>query len=302
MNQDQVNELVLTLYKKGMTTRDISEVMTDFFGDSVSHTTVANLAEQFHGIRTAWEQSPLDTSYHAIFCDCIFITVRRGDSYEKEAVYVVYGVTTANTRELLALAINPTESTTVWKELFETLQTRGVKNVSLVVADGIVGMEDVVMETWRTTKLQKCVVHKMRNVLSDIRPKEKATVAEDLKHVFDNFDATATKQKAYTKVDTFIATWEKKYPTIAKHFNSKTLEYYFTYIDYPPEVRRLIYTTNSIENLNKHIRKGTKNKLSFESPQRLLDYVFVIIKEFEYKNWSRFPVHQFGVINSIETH
>ena len=302
MNQDQVNELVLTLYKKGMTTRDIADVMTDFFGDSVSHTTVANLAEQFHGIRTAWEQSPLDTTYHAIFCDCIFITVRRGDSYEKEAVYVAYGVTGRNTRELLALEISPTESTTVWGTIFSTLKTRGIQNVSLVIADGITGMEDVVMEAWRKTKLQKCVVHKMRNILTDIRPKEKQQVADDLKHVFDNFDGGATTERAYEKVATFIATWETKYPNIAKHFNTKTLAYYFTYLDYTPAVRRMIYTTNSIENLNKHIRKGTKNKLSFESPQRLLDYVFVIIKEFEHKNWSRFPVHQFGVIHSIETH
>lgn len=302
MNQDQVNELVLTLYKKGMTTRDVADVMTDFFGDSVSHTTVANLAEQFHGIREAWEKSKLDTTYHAIFCDCIFITVRRGDSYEKEAVYVAYGVTERNTRELLALAISPTESTTTWKEIFSSLKKRGVANVSLVIADGITGMEDVVQEAWRKTKLQKCIVHKYRNVLNDIRPKEKKEVAEDLKHVFDNFDASATKEKAYGKVDAFITKWETKYGTIGKHFNKKTLEYYFTYIDYPPEVRRMIYTTNSIENLNKHIRKGTKNKLSFESPERLLDYVFIIIKEFEYKNWSKFPVNQFGVIHSMQTH
>jgi len=168
--------------------------------------------------------------------------------------------------------------------------------------DGITGMEDVVMEAWQKTKLQKCVVHKMRNVLNDIRPKEKAAVAEDLKQVFDNFDAGATRENAYKKIEAFIAKWETKYPTIDKHFNEKTLAYYFTYIDYPPEVRRMIYTTNSIENLNKHIRKGTKNKLSFESPERLLDYVFIIIKEFEHKNWSRFPVNQFSVIHSAQTH
>lgn len=298
MSQEQVNELVLTLYKKGMTTRDVSDIMTDFFGDSVSHTTVANLAEQFHGIREAWENSRLDTTYKAIFCDCIFITVRRGDSYEKEAVYVAYGVTGSNTRELLALAINPTESTTTWRGIFATLKTRGVTNVSLVIADGISGMEDVVTETFHKSKLQKCVVHKMRNVLNDIRPKEKAEVAVDLKEVFNNFDASATKEHAYKKVDAFVKKWETKYATIAKHFNPKTLEYYFTYIDFPPEVRRMIYTTNSIENLNKHIRKGTKNKLSFESPQRLLDYVFIIIKEFENKNWSRFPVQQFALIHN----
>ncbi|PIQ92089.1 MAG: hypothetical protein COV70_01420 [Parcubacteria group bacterium CG11_big_fil_rev_8_21_14_0_20_39_22] len=302
MNQDQVNELVLTLYKKGMTTRDISEVMVDFFGDSVSHTTVANLAEQFHGIREAWEKSPLDSTYHAIFCDCIFITVRRGDSYEKEAVYVAYGVTERNTRELLALDVSPTESTATWREIFSSIKKRGITNVSLVIADGITGMEETVMEAWKKTKLQKCVVHKMRNVLNDIRPKEKKEVVEDLKHVFDNFDASATREEAYRKVKAFIEKWETRYKMIAKHFNKKTLEYYFTYIEYPPEVRRMIYTTNSIENLNKHIRKGTKNKLSFESPERLLDYVFIIIKEFEHKNWSKFPVHQFSFINRDETH
>ena len=305
MNQEQVNELVLTLYKKGMTTRDISEVMTDFFGDSVSHTTVNNLAEQFHQIRTAWEQSQLDTAYRAIFCDCIFITVRRGESYEKEAVYVAYGITSSNTRELLALAVNPSESTTTWKNIFSSLKARGVTNVSLVIADGITGMEDAVAEAWRGAQMQKCVVHKMRNILNNIRPKDKAAVAEDVKEVFDNFDADATKENAYLKVEAFIEKWQGKYPTIKNHCNKKTLGYYFTYIDFPPEVRRLIYPTNSIENLNKHIRKGTKNKLSFESPERLLDYVFIIIKEFEHKNWSRFPVHQFGCINipsRAETH
>ena len=301
MNQDQVNELVLTLYKKGMTTRDVSDVMTDFFGDSVSHTTVANLAEQFHAVRDAWERSKLDANYHAIFCDCIFITVRRGDSYEKEAVYVAYGVTERNTRELLALAVSPTESTTTWKEIFSSLKKRGIANVSLVIADGIAGMEDVVMEAWRRTKLQKCVVHKMRNVLNDVRPKDKAAVADDLKIVFDNFRRLCDENRGIQKSQ-FLHFKVERYPTIGRHFNKKTLEYYFTYIDFPPEVRRMIYTTNSIENLNKHIRKGTKNKLSFESPERLLDYVFIIIKEFEHKNSSRFPVHQFSVIHSAQTH
>jgi transposase-like protein len=301
MSQEQVNELVLTLYKKGMTTRDVADVMTDFFGDSVSHTTVSNLAEQFHGVREAWERSSLDTSYRVIFCDCLFVTVRRGVSYEKEAVYVAYGVTTRNTRELLALSISPTESLTTWREIFSTLTARGVRTVGLVVADGIPGMEDVILETWQT-RFQKCVVHKMRNVLNDVRPKDKQAVAHDLSQVFDNFDAEATLTQAYEKVRAFVATWQSTYPRIVRHFDESTLPYYFTYLAFPPEVRRLIYTTNSIENLNKQIRKATKTKLSFESPERLLDYVFIIIKEFEHKNWERFPVYQFSFIHMHETH
>lgn len=301
MSQEQVNELVLTLYKKGMTTRDVADVMTDFFGDSVSHTTVSNLAEQFHGVREAWERSPLDRSYRAIFCDCLFVTVRRGASYEKEAVYVAYGVTMRNTRELLALSISPTESLTTWREIFATLTARGVRDVGLVVADGITGMEDAVLETW-STRFQKCVVHKMRNILNDVRPKDKQAVARDLMHVFDNFDPDATIDAAYEKVRRFVATWQTAYPRIGRHFDEATLPYYVTYLTFPSEVRRLIYTTNSIENLNKQIRKATKTKLSFESPERLLDYVFIVIKEFEHKNWERFPVYQFSFIHMEETH
>ena len=225
-----------------------------------------------------------EPEYKAIFCDCIFITVRRGDSYQKEAVYIAYGVTSEDKRELLALSISPTESITIWKEIFLSIKERGAHAVSLVIADGITGMEDAAMEVWPKAELQKCVVHKMRNILLDIRPRDKAAVAEDLKDIFNNFDSGATLENALAKVKMFCDTWKEKYKMIGRHFNEKTIEYYFTYIKYPPEVRRMIYTTNSIENLNKHIRKGTKNKLSFESPERLLDYVFIIIKEFEHKN------------------
>ncbi len=301
MNQEQVNDLVLTLYKKGMTTRDIESVMKQFFGNSVSHTTVAELADQFHDVRRAWEKSPLDSTYRVIYCDCIFITVRRGDSYEKEAVYIAYGVNKANKRELLALAVEPSESISIWETLFLQMKERGVAEVGLVVADGISGLEDITLKVWKRVPFQKCVVHKMRAILKTIRPKDKQKTADDLKKIFDNFGETATLKKALEKTRAFIEIWKTTYPNIGKFFNENTLEYYFTYIDFPPDVRRLIYTTNSIENLNKQIRKATKNKLSFEKPERLLDYVFIIIKEFEDKHW-KYPVHQYGLIHREETH
>lgn len=301
MGREHADELMLTLYKKGMTARDVEDVMLKVFGSEVSHTTISELADQFHTIRTAWEHSPLDTAYRVIYCDCIFITVRRGTSYEKEAVYVAYGVNRANKRELLALAIEPSESTTVWETLFMQIKERGVQKVGLVAADGIAGLEDTALKVWKKVSFQKCVVHKMRAVLSTIRPKDKQAVADDLKHVFDNFGETATLAQALEKVQAFIEKWESTYSTIAKFFHADTLEYYFTYISFHPDVRRFIYTTNSIENLNKQIRKATKNKLSFEKPERLLDYVFVVIKEFEEKHW-KFPVHQYGLIHIDETH
>lgn len=301
MGREHADELMLTLYKKGMTARDIEDVMQKMFGDSVSHTTISELADQFHAIRTAWEKSPLDSAYRVIYCDCLFITVRRGDTYRKEAVYVAYGVNTANKRELLALAVEPTESITIWKTLFKQLRSRGVTRVGLVVADGIIGLEDIALTVWKEVPFQKCVVHKMRAVLATIRPRDKQKVADDLKRVFDNFNESASLKHALEKVRAFVKNWEDTYPTIGRFFSEDTIEYYFTYLSFPVDVRRFIYTTNSLENVNKQIRRATKNKLSFEKPERLLDYVFVIIKEFEEKHW-KFPVHQYGLIHTPETH
>lgn len=293
-SEEQVRDFCLALYTKGMTTRDVEELMRSFFKNTISHTSVSKLAEEFHTMRTAWESSPLSPTYKVIYGDCIFITVRRGDSYSKEAVYILYGVTKDCTRELLALSLTPTESAAHWREVMGTLKARGVEETALVVADGLEGFPDVVHEHFPGARFQSCVVHKMRAVLKDIRPKDKKAVADALKEVFDNFSETATTKGAQKKLDAFLEQWTHVYPNLPRKFSGTLREYLFSYIAFPAEVRRMIYTTNSIENLNRIIRKGTKNKLSFENPERLLDYVFVIIKDFEARNWSRYPVSAFA--------
>jgi putative transposase len=293
MSQEQVNELCLSLYKKGMTSRDIADLMKEMFGEGVSATKVSKLSQIFRKFREAWENSLLEKRYLAMFCDCLFITVRRGDSYSKEAVYIAYGVREDLKREILCLSINPTESAEEWGELFEKLRVRGVEEISLIVADGLQGLEEEVHRIFPKAKFQKCVVHKMRNILNKTRPKDKEALSRDLKEVFDNFEESATLQEAKEKVESFCAKWEKTYPKIRRFFDEKTIDYLFTYIQFPPRVRRMIYTTNSLENVNRIIRKGTKNKLSFESPETLLDYVFMIVKDFEERNFMKFAVSEF---------
>lgn len=294
IGQEQINEMCLSLYRKGMTSRDISELIEELFGDSVSATKVTNLSKVFSKYRLAWQNSKLDNYYKVIFCDCIFITVRRDDSYSNEAVYVAYGVKSDNTRELLTLEVNPTESATIWGEFLDDLKSkRGIKKVDLLVADGLTGLEDEVHRVFPDADFQKCVVHKMRNILNKTRPKDKREMAEDLKELFDNFSENSTIKKAETKLNLFLEKWKIKYSNINRFFKDGKIEYYFTYIKYHYTVRRLIYTTNSIENLNRAIRKATKNKLSFESPETLLAYVFMVIKKFEEKNFIKYPVHNY---------
>ncbi len=299
LGQEQMNELCLSLYKKGMTSRDISDLIETMFGDSVSATKITNLAKTFNKFRVAWENSKLDSHYKVMFCDCLFITVRRDNSYSREAVYVAYGVKNDNTRELLALSINPTESACAWGEIFDELKNRGVKNIDLIVADGLNSLENEVHRVFPATRFQKCAVHKMRNILNKTRPKDKAEMAQDLKEMFDNFSEKDTTENALKKVEIFIKKWKTKYPKIDRFFKEGKIEYYFTYIEFHPNVRRMIYTTNSIENLNRIIRKATKNKLSFEKPEYLLDYVFMIIKEFEEKNFQKYPISNYKYFKII---
>ncbi len=213
----------------------------------------------------------------------------------------MYGVKNDNRRELLTLEVVPSESATTWGELFDDLKNRReVEKVDLIVADGLSGLEDEVHRVFPEADFQKCVVHKMRNILNKTRPKEKTEVARDLKEVFNNFSENSSLEKAEMKLKLFIEKWKSKYPNIDRFFKEGKIEYYFTYIKYHHTVRRMIYTTNSIENLNRAIRKATKNKLSFESPGTLLDYVFMVIKKFEEKNWLKYPIHNYKYFNKID--
>ena len=299
INRTKVNEISLSLYKKGMTSKDIEEFMKETFEEKMSPAKISNLAKTFHKFRTSWENSPLEKHYKVVFGDVVFVTVRRGNEYTKEGLYIAYGVRDDNKRELLCLSQNPTESAEFWQEVLQTVKDRGVEEIDLFVADGIKSLEDKFLELYPNGEFQKCVVHKQRDILRRTRPFDKKEVGTDLKEVFDNFEKDATLKKALKKVDKFLEKWKVKYPEFKNSFKEGNIEYYFTYIKFDTRVRRMIYTSNSIENLNRQVRKTTKNKLSFESPERLLDYVFMVIKEFEEKNYMKYPVTNYKYFKKI---
>ncbi len=292
--QTQVNELALLLYRKGLSSRDVSEIMKDFFGEQMSYETVNNLAESFSGIRKQWESRQLDAYYKVIFCDALYVSLKRNNSYSKEAVHVIYGVKDDNTRELLLLEVNPTESHTIWGDYFTKLKERGVNEVDLIVADGLPGLSDTARKHFIGSDFQRCVVHKQRNILNKIRPKDKEEVASDIKLVFNNFENNSSMVEAEKKLQVFCDKWKEAYPNVARSLQGEEIKDYFTYVNYPTEVRRMIYTTNSIENLNRQIRRITKTKVTFDKAENLLDITFMVIKDFEANNWQKFSVHAFN--------
>lgn len=292
--REQVNQLALLLYRKGLSTRDVSAVIQEFFGESMSRSTVNNLAASFHEIRKKWENRPLDAKYKVIYCDALYTSLKRGTSYSKEAVHVIYGVKEDNTRELLLLEVNPTEGSSIWGEYLNKLRKRGVKHIDLIVADGVPYFEDEAKKHFPNADFQKCVAHLMRRFLIKVRPKDKKDFSSDLQEIFNNFDSTSTVKKAQEKVKVFAKNWKNLYPKMVEKLTCEDyMKHYFTYIDFHVDVRRMIYTTNSIENLNRQIRKITKAKVTFDKKENLLDLIYMVIKDFEANNWQKYPINQF---------
>jgi putative transposase len=293
MNKEQINELALLLYKSGLSSRSVENVMRDYFGESVSKSSIVELAESFHELRKLWEDRQLDAYYKVIYCDALYITLKRNNSYTKEAVYVMYGVKDDNTRELLLLEVNPTENATMWSEYCEKLRKRGVNQVDLFVGDGLPGFDTAVANFFPESDFQKCVVHLQRNWLNKVRPRDKSAFGNDIKEVFNNFEEEISMEKVNKKIEKFVTYWKESYNFVEKLQDQEYIHNYLTYTKYPDKIRRMIYTTNSIENLNRQIRRVTKTKVSFEKESKMLDLIFVVIQDFEANNWLKYPVTAF---------
>ena len=236
--------------------------MEAYFGQSISRETVNNLAESFPSLRKQWQATPLDASYKVIYCDALFTSVKRGNSYSQEALQIIYGVKEDNTREILLLEVNPTESSAVWEEYLQSLKHRGVEQVDLIVADGLSGFSQVARKHFPGSDVERCVVHLQRGILRKVRPKDKAALSRAIKEAFNNFDKSSRQELAREKLRLLASKWQESYGRVVHQLTDEEfIRDYLTYICYPVEVRRQIYTTNSLENLNRQIRRVTKSKV-----------------------------------------
>lgn len=300
LNKDQVNHLALSMYKKGISTRDVKDLLKTCFNESLSATSVNKLAQEFSVLRKAWKDQKLDKYYKVVYLDVVFITVKRGNSYQKEGVYIGYGINSFNKRELLILDINPTESASIWSDHLKDIKKRGVERIDLIVSDELTGLNNQISRNFPCSFHQICIIHKYRSVLRKIRINDKKEILLDLKEVFNNFESKDSIQNTKLKLYKFLNKWKVKYPFLRNCFKQENINNYFAYLNFPTRIRRYIYTNNSIENLNKQIRKATKNKLSFENPESLLDFVFIVIKDFEDKHWKKYPLSIFNHFDIIK--
>jgi len=290
--KDDVNNLIFELYTRGISNDEIGRGIDKILGHHYSRSAISAITKKFQSDVDRWRNRPLQEDYLIVMLDATFVKMRR-DSVQSEAVYTLMGLRTDLKREILGVYNAPTENIVNWGEILANLKNRGVKNVLLFIADGLKGLENVITEHFPKSYFQKCVVHKMRNLENKVRASDKKAVADDFKmNVLqlgnDNYDL----DDALLNIQAFLIRWSK-YPNLKKMFDENEMEYYFTYLKFPAAIRRMIYTTNWIENSNSKIKQTTKKRRSFPNPESAMRLVCFRLMKFEEECLMKYPVTSF---------
>jgi len=295
----RMDTLLLTLYARGLSQRDISEALRDVYGVSCSPSRIAGLVKAFEPTRMAWQKRTLKSDYHIIMIDGIRISVRR-DTVEKETVYIILGVTPEFRREILGIHVVPEESASAWKEILMDLRSRGVKRVGLVCSDELAGIENAILSAFPDTAIQFCVLHKLRTLMNAVRASKKKECAAAFWKVFAIDRAPDTYNDVARRLDAFLATWGSLYPALKKKLAPERLRWYVAYLRYPPSARRMLYTTNWIERLNRDVRRVTRHALSYPNVDSLLNAVFMVMAHVEEKTYTHPITSFYGVRKEME--
>jgi len=275
------DEKIFALYAKGMTTRDIQEVVKELYGVDVSPTLVSAITADLDAEVTAWQQRQLDPVWPIVYLDGIIVHVR-GDNgrVSSHTMYVALGVNLQGKKELLGLWLSATEGAKFWLSCLTDLQNRGLKDIFVACVDGLTGFTDAIRAAYPHTKVQLCIVHLVRAALKYVSTTDSKPVAADLKKIYQ----AATVQEAEQALAKFAEVWGTKYPTIVKQWRLKWNDI-ITLFDFPPPIRKAIYTTNAIESVNSVIRKFTRNRKQYPNAESAFKLVYLAIHEAS-KRWT----------------
>jgi transposase-like protein len=286
--EDWLEDLIIKMYSRGMSTRDIAALIEKLYGPSYSATTVSNITDIALEELNQWHNRPLKKRYSVLFIDGLSIKIRR-DTVDNEAAYIILGIDEDGYREILDFYIGTTESATVWKEILNNLKSRGLQEVLLGVMDGLSGLEDAFLTVYPKADVQRCIVHKVRNLVSKIRKKDYLEFTSDLKVVY----RSPNRDMALLMLDEFKDKWERKYPNLVQSWieNTDTL---FKFYDYPASIHQAIYTTNWIERAIKEIRKRLKTKDSLPNQESAEKLLYLTVLDYNDK-WAQRKLRGFSI-------
>ena len=274
------------LYTKGLTTEQIGEISETIYGRTYSKQQVSYLSNSCREDVDKWLKRSLSSHYLAVYIDATFIATRRDKQVSKEAYYTILGVLEDGSREVLSVVNHPTEGAICWKEELEALKERGVTQIDLVVSDALQGIENAVCAAFPQASHQFCVAHVKRQILNCVSHKDKPQMAEELNEVFTLENKEMGSLSGHKLFITFVAKWEKKYPILKKYKADRNIAY-FTYMDFPVQVQRCIYTTNWIERLNRKYKRTIKMRTSMPSDKSVLFLLASVAMEETKTTYSR---------------
>ena len=279
ISQD-VEDKILSMYAKGMTTSDIETHIRDIYGLQISDTTISRITDKILPIAKEWQQRPLEPIYAVVFLDAIHYHVRSEGQIVKKAVYIAIGVNLDGKKDVLGMWVGENESAKYWASVLNGLRNRGVEDIFIACTDNLTGFDAAIEAVFPQTEIQNCIIHQLRNSSKYVSYKDIKALMADLKAVY----AAVDEGSALDALDIFAETWDKKYPKISKSWRENWANL-STYFKYPVEVRRLIYTTNTIEGFNRQLRKVTKSKAVFPTDDSLLKMLYLAMIDIT-KKWT----------------
>jgi transposase-like protein len=275
------DEKILALYAKGMTTRDIQEIVKELYGVDVSPTLISEITADLDAEVKSWQTRRLDDIYPIVFLDGIVVHIRAESGHVREhTMYVAIGVNFSGKKELLGLWLNETEGAKFWLSCLTDLKNRGVNDIFIACVDGLSGFPEAIQAVYPSTRVQLCIVHLVRAALRYVTDADSSQVIADLKMIYQ----AASVVEAEEELKKFSAKWDEKYPTISKQWRLKW-PHIITMFELPGPVRKAIYTTNVIESVNSVIRKFTRNRKQYPNRDSALKLIYMAIHEAS-KKWT----------------
>ncbi len=275
------DEKILALYARGLSTRDIQGHLEELYGVEVSPMLISNVTDAVLEDVKAWQSRPLAALYPILYFDALFIKSRQDGPVKNRAVYLALGINRQGEKELLGLWLAETEGAKFWLTVFTELKNRGMQDCFIACVDGLKGLPEAVEAVFPRTQVQLCIVHKVRNSLSYVPSKERQAVARGLRAIY----GAATLGEAEQALEQFARSWDAKYPVIASSWRTDWARL-TVFFDYPPEIRKVLYTTNAIESLNASLRKLLKNRSAFPNDEAIMKLLYLGLQRIE-KKWTR---------------
>lgn len=279
VSQD-IEEKILSMYAKGMTTSDMESHIRDIYGVEVSDTTISRITDKILPIAKEWQQRPLETVYAVVFLDAIHFHVRSEGQVVKKAVYVAIGIDLDGRKDVLGMWVGENESAKFWATVLNGLRNRGVEDILIACTDNLTGFSAAIEAVFPKTEIQNCIIHQIRNSTRYVSYKDLKALVADLKAVYAAVDEAA----ALEALDIFARKWGQKYPKISASWQENWPQL-STYFKFPQEIRRLIYTTNAIEGFNRQLRKVTKAKSVFPTDDSLFKMLYLAMMDIT-KKWT----------------